>query len=96
MIFLTEQAQKYDYEVELQKQYAKLPINHDYPQLDSEKSIDETQLEDNEDELMRLLHLKFLEGEDDFDYTTIDNDPELDDLITIARDEEEKYFDEEE
>lgn len=64
--------------------------------MNSEKSIDETQLEDNEDELMRILHLKFLDGEDDFDYTMIDNDTELDDLITMGKDEEEKYFDEEE
>ena len=45
---------------------------------------------------MRILHLKFLDGEDDFDYTMIDNDTELDDLITMGKDEEEKYFDEEE
>ena len=44
-------------------------------------TITELDLEDNEDELIRLMHKKFLDGEDFkwVDYDQIDNDDTLDD-----------------
>ena len=45
-------------------------------------TITELDLEDNEDELIRLMHKKFLDGEDFkwVDYDQIDNDDTLDDV----------------
>jgi hypothetical protein len=40
-------------------------------------------LEDNEDELIRFLHDKFLSGEDKFNYEEIDNNPDFDDVEII-------------
>lgn len=74
---------KYDYEDELVKSYKELPIGHDYPRLDTNKPISEQQLEDNEDELIRFLHDKFLSGEDKFNYEEIDNNPDFDDVEII-------------
>jgi hypothetical protein len=55
-------------------------------------------LEDEEDELIRLMALRFLMGEDKefFDYSSVDKNEKYDDLELINRDSEEKYFDEEE
>ena len=45
---------------------------------------------------MFFLLEKFLNGEDaNIDYTSIDNDENLDDIKIRERDEEEKYFDDE-
>lgn len=53
-------------------------------------------MEENEDELIRLLHDKFMSGLDlNIDYSKIDGNPIYDDMITINRDQEEKYFDDE-
>ncbi|NWS24555.1 CCD97 protein, partial [Polioptila caerulea] len=55
-----------------------------------------------ERELLRLeftshMYLSFLQGQDsDFDYSQVDENPELDDLELLGRDLQERYFDEEE
>ncbi|XP_007941331.1 coiled-coil domain-containing protein 97 [Orycteropus afer afer] len=49
------------------------------------------------EEFTSRMHQRFLDGKDgDFDYSTVDNNPDLDNLDIVARDEEERYFDEEE
>uniref|UniRef100_A0A8C5KCW0 Coiled-coil domain containing 97 n=1 Tax=Jaculus jaculus TaxID=51337 RepID=A0A8C5KCW0_JACJA len=49
------------------------------------------------EELTSRMHQRFLDGKDgDFDYSTVDNNPDFDNLDIVARDEEERYFDEEE
>jgi hypothetical protein len=54
------------------------------------------EMEDNEDELIRLCHKLFLEGRDkDFDYSKIDNNSDYDDIKVIEQDNEDKYFDSE-
>ncbi len=55
-------------------------------------------LEDEEDELIRLMAIRFLMGEDKeyFDYSSVDYNELYDDIEQINADEEEAYFDEEE
>ncbi|XP_004620829.2 coiled-coil domain-containing protein 97 [Sorex araneus] len=49
------------------------------------------------EEFTSRMHQRFLDGKDgDFDYSTVDNNPDFDNLDIVARDEEERYFDEEE
>ncbi|NWZ88317.1 CCD97 protein, partial [Poecile atricapillus] len=55
-----------------------------------------------EQELLRLefttrMYQSFLEGQDgDFDYSQVDENPDLDNLDIVSRDLEDRYFDEEE
>ncbi|XP_051018598.1 coiled-coil domain-containing protein 97 [Acomys russatus] len=49
------------------------------------------------EEFTSHMHQQFLDGKDGgFDYSTVDNNPDFDNLDIVARDEEERYFDEEE
>ncbi|KAI5932165.1 Coiled-coil domain-containing protein 97 [Manis javanica] len=49
------------------------------------------------EEFTSRMHRHFLDGKDgDFDYSTVDDNPDFDNLDIVARDEEERYFDEEE
>ncbi|XP_049758253.1 coiled-coil domain-containing protein 97 isoform X1 [Elephas maximus indicus] len=49
------------------------------------------------EEFTSRMHQRFLDGKDgDFDYSTVDDNPDLDNLDIVARDEEERYFDEQE
>ncbi|XP_062919609.1 coiled-coil domain-containing protein 97 isoform X2 [Mobula hypostoma] len=49
------------------------------------------------DEFVSRMHQRFLDGEDgDFDYSAVDDNPDFDNLDIVNRDEEERYFDEEE
>lgn len=52
-------------------------------------------MEDNIDELIRLMHDKFMVGLDyeSFDYSKVDNNSDYDDLKTMDLEEEERYFD---
>ena len=72
--------------LKLQKDLAKLNENID------------NSLEDETDELIRLMMLKFLMGEDRefFDYEEIDNNEIYDDIEQINQEDEEAYFDSEE
>ncbi|XP_073914939.1 coiled-coil domain-containing protein 97 isoform X2 [Castor canadensis] len=63
----------------------------------------ETWMPDSEERLIlreeftSRMHQRFLDGKDgDFDYSTVDDNPDFDNLDIVARDEEERYFDEEE
>lgn len=49
-------------------------------------------------EFLRLMHLRFLDGKDeqDFDYSTVDDNVEYDDSTVRNRDFEDEYFDSEE
>ncbi|XP_067170550.1 coiled-coil domain-containing protein 97 isoform X2 [Apteryx mantelli] len=48
-------------------------------------------------EFTSRMHQRFLDGEDgDFDYSQVDDNPELDNLDIVSRDAEERYFDGEE
>lgn len=55
-------------------------------------------LEDEEDELIRLMAIRFLMGEDKdfFNYEEVDSNEQYDDIEQINRDNEDAYFDEEE
>jgi len=46
-------------------------------------------------EFVEMMQERFLRGEDAefFDYSAIDNDPDLDDLEMVSREAEEAYFD---
>uniref|UniRef100_A0A8C6W1V0 Coiled-coil domain containing 97 n=1 Tax=Nannospalax galili TaxID=1026970 RepID=A0A8C6W1V0_NANGA len=66
-------------------------------------SNSETWVPDSEERLIlreeftSRMHQRFLDGKDgDFDYSTVDDNPDFDNLDIVARDEEERYFDEEE
>ncbi|XP_037676479.1 coiled-coil domain-containing protein 97 isoform X1 [Choloepus didactylus] len=49
------------------------------------------------EEFTSRMHQRFLDGKDgDFDYSAVDDNPDFDNLDIVARDEEERYFDEEE
>ncbi|NWQ72679.1 CCD97 protein, partial [Neopipo cinnamomea] len=57
----------------------------------------EAELEMLRREFATRMYQRFLDGlEPDFDYSQVDENPDLDNLDIVARDEEEKYFDEEE
>ena len=61
-------------------------------------TINQDALEENEDELIRLMHDRFMEGKDSeyFDYGQVDNNEEYDDIKKKEQDEEDRWFDEEE
>ena len=99
---------KQNYEMELKKAYedhlVKFGESFFEGQLDEAMDTDDKgedltitpdELEDNEDELIRLAHKKFLDGEDfkQIDYDQIDNDEKLDDVKQMEQDSEDKYFD---
>uniref|UniRef100_A0A9L0SFV5 Coiled-coil domain containing 97 n=1 Tax=Equus caballus TaxID=9796 RepID=A0A9L0SFV5_HORSE len=75
-------------------------------QEEEEACLEEEEEEEDSDEEERLIlreeftsrmHQRFLDGKDgDFDYSTVDDNPDFDNLDIVARDEEERYFDEEE
>uniref|UniRef100_A0A8C5QEL7 Coiled-coil domain containing 97 n=1 Tax=Leptobrachium leishanense TaxID=445787 RepID=A0A8C5QEL7_9ANUR len=47
------------------------------------------------EEFISQMHQRFLQGKDrDFDYSAVDDNPEFDNLDIVSRDEEERYFDE--
>ncbi|NXT30387.1 CCD97 protein, partial [Syrrhaptes paradoxus] len=49
------------------------------------------------EEFTTRMYQRFLDGEDgDFDYSQVDDNPDLDNLDIVSRDAEERYFDEEE
>ncbi|XP_071886126.1 coiled-coil domain-containing protein 97 [Anas platyrhynchos] len=49
------------------------------------------------EEFTSRMHQRFLDGQDgDFDYSQVDENPELDNLDIVSRDAEERYFDAEE
>ncbi|XP_028920212.1 coiled-coil domain-containing protein 97 isoform X2 [Ornithorhynchus anatinus] len=49
------------------------------------------------EEFTSRMYQRFLDGKDpDFDYSEVDDNPELDNLDIVSRDAEERYFDEEE
>ena len=47
-------------------------------------------------EFLRLMHLRFINGEDEYDYRTVDENEEYDVSDIKERDDEEHYFDSEE
>ena len=106
--FLMSRMDKQSYELQLKEAYEDHLIKHgqSYFQgqmdeaMDTDKNGDDLtitalELEDNEDELIRLMHKKFLDGEDFkwVDYEQIDNDETLDDVKQMEQDSEDKYFD---
>ncbi|XP_066545710.1 coiled-coil domain-containing protein 97 isoform X2 [Amia ocellicauda] len=49
------------------------------------------------EEFVSRMHQRFLDGKDrDFDYSEVDDNPDYDNLDIVSRDEEERYFDEDE
>ena len=56
-------------------------------------SLTPAQLEDAEDELIRLMHQRFIDGNDLFDYKSVDQNEKYDDVKQIERDDQEKWFD---
>ncbi|CAD8153243.1 unnamed protein product [Paramecium pentaurelia] len=91
---LIDQIQKQEYEIRLQEMYDKLGPNHDYPNLMIEARIKDTDLEDQEDILIRLMHDRFINGLDkDFiNYEQIDLNEDYDDQKQMNLDIEEEYF----
>ena len=47
---------------------------------DKREEIPEDEMEDNIDELVRIMHDRFMTGKDNYDYASIDNNTTLDDL----------------
>lgn len=47
------------------------------------------------EEFLQEMYSSFMEGRDDVDYSSIDNDEQLDDLQQLSQDAEDKYFDSE-
>ena len=47
-------------------------------------------------EFVSLMEERFIDGEDEFDYKTVDNNEDYDDYSIIDQDLEDKYFDDEE
>ncbi|KAM3133166.1 Coiled-coil domain-containing protein 97 [Paramecium bursaria] len=92
---LTQQAQRSDYEQKLQQKYQNLSQYHDFPDLLSEQEINEEELEENTDELIRLMHQRFLNGDDqkEINYDLVDNNSDYDDWNEVNRELEERYFD---
>ena len=66
--------------------------------VETEDEIPKGELEDNEDELIRIIMKKFIDGKlsTAVDYEKIDNTTEYDDFKQIQRDCEDAYFDSEE
>ena len=66
--------------------------------IENDEEIDPSLLEDNEDELIRVIMAKFLNGELDkfVDYDLIDTSTKYDNIKLIQNDKEDKYFDSEE
>ncbi|XP_038641916.1 coiled-coil domain-containing protein 97 isoform X2 [Scyliorhinus canicula] len=49
------------------------------------------------EEFVSRMYQRFLDGEDrEFDYSAVDDNPDFDNLDIVSRDEEDRYFDEEE
>lgn len=48
------------------------------------------------DEFISIMYANFLNGQDDFDYATVDNNDAYDNIDILGHDEEDKYFDSEE
>ncbi|NWZ17312.1 CCD97 protein, partial [Agelaius phoeniceus] len=64
---------------------------------DEEQLPDEAELELLRLEFTSRMHQNFLEGlDEDFDYSAVDANPELDALDLLGQDVEDRYFDEEE
>jgi len=62
-----------------------------------EESLSREEQDENEDELIRIMHDKFIKGEDKaFNYRTVDENEAYDDVEQINKDLEESYFDSEE
>lgn len=58
--------------------------------------ISSSELEENEDELIRLMHERFLRGDDHefFDYKEVDENENYDDRRQKELNDEEKWFEE--
>ncbi|NP_001088137.1 coiled-coil domain containing 97 L homeolog [Xenopus laevis] len=63
---------------------------------DEECSVNSEERALMREEFISRMHQRFLDGKDrDFDYSQVDDDPELDNLDIVNQDEEERYFDDE-
>ncbi len=74
------------------KKYGKGVIVDAYRDIDNDN---DNLLEDEIDELIRLMSIRFLMGGDSefFNYDEVDNNELYDDLEVMVRDDEDKYFD---
>ncbi|KRX02687.1 hypothetical protein PPERSA_01804 [Pseudocohnilembus persalinus] len=95
LTFLMQRNVEEEYQKILKKKYEKLKNKLDFPQLNSNQDIDQDEIEDNQDELIRLLHDRFICGleTEHFNYEFIDNNEDLDDDKIINDDIEESYYD---
>ncbi|KAE8585724.1 hypothetical protein XENTR_v10021426 [Xenopus tropicalis] len=63
---------------------------------DEECSVNSEERALMREEFISRMHQRFLDGKDrDFDYSQVDDDPDLDNLDIVTQDEEERYFDDE-
>ncbi|EGR27472.1 hypothetical protein IMG5_195540 [Ichthyophthirius multifiliis] len=85
-----------EYRTELEKQFKENSQN--FPQKQSNKELTEQEQEENEDELLRLMHDRFILGEDTeyINYDEIDKNGGLDDFKQQDQDDEDRYFDNDE
>jgi hypothetical protein len=62
-----------------------------------EEQLTPLQMEENEDELLRIMHKRFLHGDDwqFFDYSQVDHNSDYDDYALIYQIQEDKYFQDE-
>mgnify|MGYP003687726089 CR=1 FL=1 len=101
-----QQLDKINYEHSLQEKYDQYYEKHKRGYFDgaeeegveTEEEISPAQLEENEDELIRIIMQKFVKGEFDtfVNYDEIDRSTKYDNFKQIQVDSEDKYFDSEE
>ncbi|XP_075152577.1 coiled-coil domain-containing protein 97 [Haematobia irritans] len=70
----------------------KIPKKKTNPNLDHLITADEREL--LRQEFVSQMHQQFLSGQSDFDYSTVDDNTEFDDLKILNQDKEDKYFEE--
>lgn len=68
---------------------------HDEPIEEDEEEEDTMSQEEPQRlaEFAKLMHQSFLDGRDDFDYSVVDQNSDLDDLEIQEMDDQERYFD---
>ncbi|KAG9468370.1 hypothetical protein GDO78_022877 [Eleutherodactylus coqui] len=63
-------------------------------QSDEEREVDSEERALMREEFVSRMHQRFLDGKDrDFNYSEVDDNPDFDNLDIVNRDEEERYFD---
>lgn len=71
------------------------PESSSKPEVRTQNTISAPERRLLREEFLQEMYSSFVEGRDDIDYTTIDNNEQYDDLKQVSQDAEDKYFDSE-